>query len=316
MRILVLGAGGVGGYFGARLLQGGADVTFLVRPRRAAQLASEGLRIESPLGDAKLAVRTITAEATQPEFDLVLLTCKAYDLDAAIAAIEPALAPAATILPLLNGISHLDVLNARFGGGNVLGGVARIGATLSDDGVVRHLDDAQDLVYGEQDGLMSTRVARIGAVLSQAPGMAAIAVADIMRQMWQKLAYLGTLASLACLLRANVGEAVRGAPEGAALLRTLFEQLVEVARRAGHPPTGAFVTWALRGFAEPASRDDASMLRDLEAGGRVEAEHITGFLLRRVREVGLDDTILTCAYAHLKAYEQRRDARRLPGGRT
>jgi 2-dehydropantoate 2-reductase len=313
MRILVLGAGALGGYFGGRLVQAGADVTFLVRPARQAQLARDGLRIESRHGNARLELRTVRAETVRPEHDLVLLTCKAYDLDTAMAAIEPGLEANAAVLPVLNGISHMETLNERFGRGAVLGGVAKIGASLTADGVVRHLDDNREIIFGEQDGPVSRRCEALRDAFAAAPGVQAAAVPDIMRQMWEKLIMLGTMASATCLMRANVGEILRGSPEGGALLRRMLQDTIEIARAAGYPPTEGFLTQLRAMLGNEASTANASMLRDLEAGGRVEAEHITGYLLRRAREHGIGDTLLAIAYAHLKSYEQRRAAGRLPG---
>src|SRR5271163_4196484 len=135
MRILVVGAGAIGGYFGGRLLQAGRDVTFLVRPRRAAQLAKTGLVVRSRLGDAELPnPPTITADALGEPFDLVLLSLKAYDLAAAIESFAPAVGPNTAILPLLNGMAHMDTLAARFGGGAALGGQCVVSLTLDPEG--------------------------------------------------------------------------------------------------------------------------------------------------------------------------------------
>ena len=133
MRILVLGAGALGGYFGGRLAEAGGDVTFLVRPARAARLAERGLVIESPFGNAALAVNPVTEAG--PGYDLVLLTCKAYDLDGAIEAIRPAMQEGTAVLPVLNGLAHIDKLQAAFGSENVLGGLAKIQATMAADGL-------------------------------------------------------------------------------------------------------------------------------------------------------------------------------------
>src|SRR6059058_7109 len=127
MRILVVGAGAIGGYFGGRLLQSGADVTFLVRPKRAAELAEAGLVIKSPLGDAALKnPPTVQADNLNKTFDLVLLSCKAFDLHDAINSFSPAVGPDTAIIPLLNGMRHLDSMDAKFGRGRVLGGLCAI----------------------------------------------------------------------------------------------------------------------------------------------------------------------------------------------
>src|SRR5690349_21850600 len=139
MKILVLGAGGVGGYFGGRLAEAGADVTFLVRPRRAEQLARNGLVVESPFGDIRRPVATTLDAATGGPYELVLLTCKAYDLESAVEAIAPAVGRGAAVLPLLNGMAHLEALDARFGAAQVLGGLCFVAATLTADGTVQQL---------------------------------------------------------------------------------------------------------------------------------------------------------------------------------
>ena len=152
MKILVLGAGAVGGYFGGRLAEAGADVTFLVRPKRAEVLARDGLRITSKAGgDLALAPKCVLAGAVKPDYDVVLFTAKAYDLASAIDAIAPAMAGGkGQVLPLLNGMSHLDVLDARFGRDNVLGGVAYIASTLAPDGEIKHLNEFHRVAFGHR----------------------------------------------------------------------------------------------------------------------------------------------------------------------
>jgi 2-dehydropantoate 2-reductase len=309
MKVLVLGAGGLGGYFGGRLVQGGADVTFLVRERRQEQLSRDGLRIESPLGDVQEKVRALQRDELEREHDLVLLTCKAYDLDDAMDAVAPALKPDGMVLPLLNGLSHIDTLNSRFGKERVLGGVARIGATLTPDGVIRHLNDWKTIVTGEQDGGASERLEAVSRVFAPAPGMELIVSPRIIQEMWDKLIFLATLAGMTSLMRANIGEIVR-TPDGAALLRRFFDAAAETARRKGYPPSEKVIERNHALLSDPQSRNTASMLRDLESGGKVEADHILGWLLARARETGVDDTLLSVAYTHLKAYEQRRAADR------
>lgn len=309
MKVLVLGAGGLGGYFGGRLVQGGADVTFLVRERRQEQLSRDGLRIESSLGDVTEKVRALQRDELERDHDLVLLTCKAYDLDNAMDAVAPALKPDGMVLPLLNGLSHIDTLNSRFGKDRVLGGVARIGATLTPDGVVHHLNDWKTIVTGEQDGAASERLDVVSRLFAPAPGMELIVSPQIIQEMWDKLIFLATLAGMTCLMRANIGEIVR-TPDGAALLRQFFDAAAETARRKGYPPSDKVIEKNHALLSDPKSRNTASMLRDLESGARVEADHIVGWLLARARETGVDDTLLSVAYTHLKAYEQRRAADR------
>jgi 2-dehydropantoate 2-reductase len=311
MRILVLGAGALGGYFGGRLHQAGLDPCFLVRPQRAAALARDGLRIASGLGDYQAKVRLITPDALQPGFDVLLLTCKAYDLAEAIETSRPAVDARTTILPVLNGISHIATLRKAFGDGPVLGGLAKIQASLAPDGMIRHLNDWRWLTFGEVAGGMSRRVESMAAAFSAAPGMVATAVPDIMAQMWEKLVHLGTSAMCTVLMRANVGEIAR-APGGIAFMHGVLEANAAIAAAEGFPVGDAFQQQYRGVFGDSASAYTASMLRDLEAGGRIEADHILGFLLEAARRHGLPCALHEAAFLHAKAYEQRRDAKRLP----
>ncbi len=310
MKLLVLGAGGIGGLFGGRLAQTGADVTFLVRDKRKAQLAERGLRIESQFGDATLQVKAKLQSEIGPEYDLVLLTCKAYDLDSAIDTIRPAMGGGAAVLPLLNGIAHMERLNQEFGQANVLGGTAKVQVTLTPDGVIRQLNDWQTLTFGEQDGSTSARVTQLKAMLDKT-GVDAKLSTNIMRELWLKLVHLSTVAGMTCMMRGNLGEIAR-TPEGSELLTSFFMRNAEIAARAGHAPDDKFVATYKDLFLQRDSRYEASMLRDLEKGGRIESEQILGYMLRQCRAAGLPDALHLAAYTHVKTFEQRRDAGRLP----
>lgn len=309
LRILVLGAGGIGGFFGGRLAQAGADVSFLVREKRKAQLAGQGLKIESRFGNASLPVQAKLKSEIGADYDIVLLTCKAYDLDAAIESIRPAMSGSAAVLPLLNGYAHVEELNERFGPHNVLPGTARIQVTLTSEGIVRQFNDWQTITFGEQDGRASDRANQLKA-LFDATGIEAKISPNIVRDLWWKLVHLATVAGMTCLMRANLGEIVR-TPEGSALLMSFLEANAEIAARAGHRPDEVFMKnyWEL--FRQRDSLYEASMLRDLEKSGPIEAEHILGFMLRKCREAGLPDTLHLAAYTHVKSYEERRAAGRL-----
>jgi 2-dehydropantoate 2-reductase len=312
VRILVLGAGGIGGYFGGRLAQAGADVTFLVRPRRREQIAREGLRIESPLGDAQLAVKTVLAEEVRPDYDAVLFTCKAYDLDSAMDAIAPAMggARACAVVPLLNGIAHLERLDARFGRPNVMGGTCQINATLRKDGVVVHGDKLQRVLFGERDGSRSARAQALAAEFGKSSVDYTLSD-DIEQDLWEKVVFLCALATTTCLFRGNVREIV-AAPGGREAMERALAANAEVAGREGHAPRAKTMEFARDRLTDPQGLWSASMLRDLESGGQVEADHIVGWMLGRARAHGIDDTLLSLAYTHLKTYEARRAAGRLP----
>lgn len=314
MRVLVLGAGAVGGYFGGRLAQAGsAEVAFLVRPGRKAQLDRDGLVIESPAGDARLSATALLPEdlPRAGAWDVVLLTAKAYDLDTAIAAIGPAVGDTTAVLPLLNGLSHLDTLIAAFGARRVLGGLAKIQATLTAEGVVRHLAPVQMLEFGELDGAMSARVQALKRAFD-ATGIRADAVTDIRGRMWEKLVLIGTLAIATVLMRANLGEIAAAGGQG--WIDRVLERNVAIAAAHGHPVRPKALERELLPMFRSASPAAASMLRDLEAGGRIESDHILGFLLDAARRAGVDDALHETAYLHAKSYEARRAARRVPPG--
>ena len=240
-KILVLGAGGVGGYFGGRLAESGADVTFLVREGRRKNLWERDLRIESPFGDALLTAKTMVASEVTPIYDAVVLTCKANDQDAAIAAIAPAVAPGGYVLPLLNGLAHIDVLNRKFGRDRVLGGTAKIQSTLKPDGAVRQFNDWRTLTFGEQSGEMTDRVKGLAALFEAARGVEVFAVTDIVQRMWEKLVHLSTAAAMTCLMRANVGEIVP-TPDGRELFLNQLRCGASIAAANGHKPSEAFMT--------------------------------------------------------------------------
>jgi 2-dehydropantoate 2-reductase len=307
MRTLIVGAGGIGGYFGGRLLQAGRDVTFLVRPRRSAQLARHGLVIKSPAhGDYHHAApRTVLAEELAAEverllFDLVLLSCKAYDLDDAMSAFAPAVGPSTAILPMLNGMAHMDALVARFGPERVLGGLCFIASTLSESGEILHLNPNQTMVFGERDGERSERIVAIEHELSSA-AFDARRSDQIIQEMWEKWVFIATGAGITSLMRATVGEieAAGGAPIAAALVH----ECAAIATEAGFPPSDAMVQRSIKTFTAPGSTLTASMFRDIERGGPTEGEHVLGDLLRR--GVG-HAPFLTAACVHLRAYELRR----------
>jgi 2-dehydropantoate 2-reductase len=306
MRFLVLGAGALGGYFGGRLVEAGADVTFLVRPARAAALAANGLVIQSPFGDARLAVKTVTAEALAPGYDAILLTCKSYDLDDAIATLRPAVDARTVILPVLNGMAHMAVLDAAFGRAAVLGGLCKIQATLTPEGTVKQLNDWRWITFGERDAATSPRVEAIAAAFAPAKGVVAQAVPDIAQRMWEKLVHLGTAAMGTVTMRANVGAIVRAG--GTEFLHGLLARHAAIAAHHGHPMPESFLAEYRALFSDPKSAYATSMLRDTEAGRRTEGEHILGFLRDGAARAGLDTTWHDMALLHVRAHEARREA--------
>lgn len=310
-RILVLGAGGVGGYFGGRLAQSGADVTFLVRPTRREQIARNGLCITSPLGDARIAAKTVVAGELGPGYDVVLLTCKAYDLDSSMDAIAPAVEGACTVVPLLNGLAHLERLDERFGREHVIGGSCAIDVTLAPDGTIRHSGTLQRIVFGERDGQSTPRTRAFADALAQSTINFEHAD-NVLLRMWEKLVMLSVLAGLTCLFRGNVAE-VMSAPGGSDTAEQALAANVQIATKEGFEPTAEAVRLAHSRLTDPNGQWSASMMRDMEAGRPVEADHVIGWMLEKARRHAVATPLLAMAYTHLKTYERRRADGRLPG---
>jgi 2-dehydropantoate 2-reductase len=305
MRILVLGAGGVGGYFGARLIEAGTKVTFLVRPRRAGQIARSGIVVESQHGSFAVHPQFVT-EVRDRDWDLILLACKSYDLEAAIAAIEPAIGTDTIILPFLNGIAHLDTLDARFGAGRVAAGVAYIAAALTSEGVIRHLNAVHRLGFGGRQGFQPAAL----KALSEAFRNSLVDVRlldEPIQALWDKLILLGPLAAMTCLLRAPVGRIV-AADGGALTMRQCLGEVIAIAEASGHMPAGNVIVSTEKVLTETGSKFAASMLRDIERGGPTEGPHVVGDLVARAKAAAIDTPLLRLAWLHLQAYEAGRTA--------
>jgi len=302
MKILVVGAGALGGYFGARLLDAGRDMTFLVRAGRAAQLKQYGLQIKSPRGDLTLASPPhLLSAQIAGHYDLVIVGCKAYDLDATMESFAAAVGPQTAILPMLNGMAHIDRLVARFGKERVLGGLCLISATLDPQGTVLHLNDMHALVFGELDGTASPRVAAISEAMSAA-NFEARASEQMTLEMWEKWIFITALAGATCLLRGTVGDIV--AAGNAALTQALLDECAAIAAAKGYAPRQAALECSLAMLTAAGSPISASMMKDLERGAAIEADHILGDMLARAGTHPAPT--LKLAYAHLKTYQARR----------
>ncbi len=304
MKILVVGAGAVGGYFGARLLEAGSDVSFLVRRRRAALLARSGLVVHSRRGDVRIeSPPTVQAGGLDGSWDLIILSCKAYDLESAAEAIAPAVGSGTLILPLLNGMRHLEILDARFGARHVLGGTCFISAVLDHEGGIVHLNDRHRIIFGERGTGRSARVDAIAREFSRAAFESQPSPA-IEQEMWEKWVFLASLAGATCLMRGTVADLVAGG--GAPWVLALLEQCRGIAARAGYEPRPDMLKEARAMFTDPELPMRASMLGDLERGAPTEAEHVLGDLLARQGEAAANGPLLELAVAHLRTYEARR----------
>jgi 2-dehydropantoate 2-reductase len=314
MRYLILGAGALGGFFGGMLLKGGADVTFLVRPARGAQLKRDGLVIKTQDGDElRTQVRTVQQGQLDGTYDVVLLTCKAYDLDSAMDAIAPAMGEQSVIVPVLNGVGHIDVLTERFGPGRVLGGLTVINAAMMADGTIQQSQLRINLnVIGELDGRASARCTAIKAALD-AGGIPVQISDNILAMMWAKFFGFVCNATIATLTRSRAGAIAKSA-SGASFVSAVIEECARVVTAAGYPPApppAPDTAGIVRGlFSQTDSTYGPSMLIDMEDGRPTEGEHTIGDMVERGTRVGVITPILSAARFNLQVYEINRGNRR------
>jgi 2-dehydropantoate 2-reductase len=308
MRILVVGGGSTGGYFGGRLSRAGRDVTFLVRPARAEFLRKNGLVIRSAHGDLTVQPKLIIAGESTTPFDLVLLSVKSWSLPGAMDDFAPFLGQESMILPFLNGMRHMDVLRDRFGANALLGGVCRISATLDADGAIRQLSPVHQLEYGEFNGEISPRLQTMHSIV-QGCGFDAMLSTSILRAMWEKWAMIATLGAVTCLMRGNVGE-IASAPKGKDFLLNVFDEIVGIISRVGTRPSAEFVAVWRKILTQTKSDLAPSMYRDLEAGSPIEKDAIIDDLIERGRLAGVPAPVLTLIATNLAVYERKQAGRK------
>jgi 2-dehydropantoate 2-reductase len=301
MRILIVGAGAVGGYFGGRLAQAGRDVTFLIRPSRAKQLSQNGLRIISPHGDAVLTPKLVSAGGLDRPYDLVFLSVKAYALEAAMNDFAPAVGQETMILPVLNGMRHVDLLTEQFGEHPVIGGVCLVASEIDNEDRIVQLADIQRLTYGEKSGETTPRLQTLDATL-QGAGFDARLSTDIMQEMWEKWVQLASLGAITCLMRGTIGEIV-AAPGGADLSLKVLDESAAVATACGHKPSEALLSRHADAMTAPGSALTSSMYRDLRKGAPVEVDHILGDFIERGGAYGVATPLLKAAFINLRIYQ-------------
>jgi 2-dehydropantoate 2-reductase len=301
MKILVVGAGAVGGYFGARLAQAGRDVTFLVRPSRAQQLRSEGLRIVSPHGDLTLQPRTITAQEIDSPFDLIFLSVKAQALDQAIEDMAPAVGPGTMICPVLNGMRHIETLIQRFGESPVLGGVCKIVTDLDEQGRIVQMTPIQQLIYGERNGEITSRIRLLDETLRNS-GFDTELSTNITYAMWQKWVMIASLGLITCLLNGPIGE-INAMPYGDQTALRAVEECAAVATACGFPPAQPLLEDIRKHATTKGSRLTSSMYRDLQRGAPVEVDTILGDLLDHGRCHQVDTPLLQAGCVRLRVYQ-------------
>ena len=307
MRILVVGAGAVGGYYGGRLQQAGRNVTFLLRERRAAQVREHGLNLISPRGDVSLHPAIVSANelhAMNQPYDLILVSTKSYALAAAIEDFAPAVGPDSLVLPMLNGMQHLDTLDARFGRERVLGGTVRIMAEVLPNGDIWQHNPLDQLTFGFRPPA-AQNAARSEEILDALTvfGFSTTASPDVVGDMWQKWWLLAAIGATCVLADGSIGEA-RRAPEGANFTRNVLDESMAVASANGFSPRQPLVDEMYGRFGDPESTVTSSLYRDMKAGTAVESDQILGDLIRRAGSVPVP--LLRAAFVKLKVYEAQR----------
>ncbi|KGD75976.1 ketopantoate reductase family protein [Pantoea vagans] len=304
MRILMAGAGATGGYFGARLAQAGQDVTFLVRERRYQQLQNNGLVLQTPQGTEKLQPQLTQASTLTGHFDLIIVTVKSFALDQVMEDIAPAVGPDTLIMPILNGMRHIAMLQQRFGEDKVIGGLCKINATLGEQGEVIQMTPLHQLLYGALDGNNDERLQRVDAALRDCQ-VDTLFSDNIMDELWEKWLLLSTLGAVCCLARGDTRQ-ILTARGGEALLQGIFTEILSVITAEGYQPRPAVTARIFELLNNPATPMTSSMYRDLTQGYDIEADQIIGDLLLRAKRNGLATPLLNAVDVNLQVYLQQR----------
>jgi 2-dehydropantoate 2-reductase len=304
VKILILGAGAVGGYWGARLHQSGADVTFLLREKRAEKVRKDGLVVKSPKGDAVVPAKVVTKGSEGGPYDVVVLACKAYDLDSAMESIAPAVGTNTTIVPMLNGHAHFATLDKKFGAEKVAGGLARISGMLGPNGEILH-SGASGVSFGERDGKPArASLVELDAACKKA-GIDGGINPNINQDLWDKWIMLATIAGMCSSMRGTVGD-IMETEDGATIVLETLDESCKVATAEGHAPSNKVLAGIQTMLTTKGSKAVASILGDMEKAGPAEGKQIVGDMLGRARKHGIAAPNLRFAYTHLQTYEARR----------
>lgn len=301
MKILIVGAGAIGGYFGGRLLEKGEDITFLVREGRQAQLKETGLKINSVNGDSRLIPKMITAKNISESFDLVILSTKSYQLSAAIEDVRPFVGKETMVLSLLNGISHMEQLEKVFGKQAVIGGLCYIESTLDDEGTIIQASSMNQLVYGERTGEKTQRILRLQKTFEGAK--ADFILSDhIEQEMWEKYLFITVMSGITTAMESPIGP-IRELETGQRTIAAFIEELASIMLEIGAPVKASIAQEQLDKINLMGAGMKSSMQRDAEKSLPIEAEHLQGYLLKKAVEHQLPVPILETIYTKFMLYE-------------
>ncbi|HJV16333.1 MAG TPA: ketopantoate reductase family protein [Bacillales bacterium] len=301
MRVLVVGAGAIGGYFGGRLLEKDVDVTFLVRERRRKQLKEHGLIIESVNGNASFTPKTIVTGENADHFDLVILSTKAYHLEGAIEDIRPYVTEGTMIMPLLNGISHIQKLIDEFGKENVIGGLCSIESTLDNEGKILQTSALNNLVFGELTTKRTERILKVEELFSGTKVNYKLSD-NVNQDLWHKYLFITTMSGITTLMRSSIGP-IREEESSYQTLKSLLKEIISLMNQVQAPLAENIEEIQLKQINGLGYPMKTSMQRDMEKSLPVEADHLQGYLLEIARKEGLSAPVLQAAYGNLKVYE-------------
>lgn len=302
MKILIVGAGGIGGYYGAQLMLAGADVTYLLREKRQALIQKQGLVVETPRGSFTVHPQTVIANELTPIYDLIILAPKAFDLEDALQSIEKA-STKGLILPFLNGLAHIEQLDQRFGKEWVLGGIAHIAATIAETGAVKQLTDLHVLTVGARVPSQEA-IAKAFHVLCQQADFDAVYSDNIEQALWDKWTFLSTLAGMTTLCNGSIGE-IAAIPYGGDLTRAMYSECCEIASAHGFGISLGTQTKAIDMLTDVSSPMTASMLRDLNAGNKTEHDHILQEMIKKAEAKKLPCNLIKMAITHIEVIARR-----------
>ena len=305
MKILVVGAGGIGGYFGARLMETGQDVTFLVRERRKQQLEETGLNVESVHGDVRVKPKLATAQNPDGQYDLIVLTVKSYQLENAIEDIRPFVSEGSMILPLLNGIAHIEKLVEAFSEEQVLGGLCFIETTLDSNGTIIQTSPMHQLVYGERSGEETERILKVKEAVSGTKAEFALSE-NIVQDMWHKYLFITAMSGITASMESAIGP-IRELESGKRTIAALLEELVTVMNALNAPIKKTIGKEQFEKIMSLEAGMKSSMQRDLEKGQPIEMDHLQGYLLQEAKTRGLAVPVLETIFTKLKLYEISRE---------
>jgi 2-dehydropantoate 2-reductase len=303
VRIVVVGAGAIGGYVAARMIEAGLDVTLLVREGRKRQLEHTGLSVISPCGDCVFRPPLLVSGEEGGPYDMLIVASKAYGLEELLEQSRPYLHENTVILPFLNGMKHMEQIAEAYPGQPLLGGVARIETTLGEDGTIHHLGAYHYFTYGAYLNLTEERYEEIRGILSTVPLLTE--KSDIRKDLWEKYAFINVLSGLTTLYQATVGE-IRETGVGMTLFKQAFAETIQVIQCAGGTLSEELADKQFRVVEGMSARTTSSMMRDLSKGLPTEYLHIQGYLIELAHRQGCSVPLLEIIFGRLEVYEKQR----------